>query len=287
MKEDIRAIIIGIIQAIVTVVLTIAMTSNWIVVAVLFAVDIIAFALLYLYYKKKLKEKEDECDEKLKEKDAEHEKKLAERDELLRLYKNIGIDDCTEELKGTPLEPRQCMQSVNKYLDFMGVGGNKWVDQDDKVDMFKTMLKKVKASKGRVRYLLVDPRSEGYRRLKELRQNKVPSASYIQFKKLVKKYDCLEVRLYDDIPSFRLQFVDQEYVAVSRYYIEHELHAKKEFGWKIPHLIIRAERLGDIQKGETEYQGTLYKSFEQLYEYIWAHSKDINELDISILESEE
>lgn len=261
MKEYIWAIVIGVIQAVVTAVVTIAMTNNWAILAALVAIDIIIFAILFLYYNNKIKSRED----------------------LLKLYKNVGIDGCTEELQGTRFEPRQCMKDVSKYLDFMGVGGNKWVDQDDKLELFENMLKRVKASNGKVRYLLIDPRSDGYRKLKELRHNKVPSASYKRFKKFVRKYNCLEVRLYDDLPSFRLQFVDQEYVAVSRYYIEYELHTKNKFGWKIPHLIVRAEKLSDIQKGEMEYQGTLYKSFEQLYEYIWAHSTDIKDVDLNTL----
>lgn len=269
MKEYIWAIAIAVIQAVVTAVVTIALTNNWMFFGVMIGIDIIIFTPLFFYFRKKLK--------------AE----LDSRNAMLKLYRNVGIDGCTEELQGTPFEPKQCMKNVNKYLDFMGVGGNKWIDQDDKLDLFKDMLKRVKAANGKVRYLLIDPRCDGYRRLKELRQNKVPSSSYRRFKKLVSKFDCLEVHFYDDLPSFRLQFVDQEYVAVSRYYIEHELHAQKNFGWRIPHLIVRAERLGDIQKGETEYQGTLYKSFEQLYEYIWTHSADIKDVDLESLFADE
>lgn len=258
-KEVLIAIIIGVIQAIVTSIAANFFAEGlWLTVSMI-VIDVIALILLYLYFHNKIKEKEN----------------------LLQLYKNVGIDSCTEELKDTQFEPRQCMRNVKKTLDFMGVGGNKWVDQDDKLQLFKEMLNRAAASQGRVRYLLIDPRSDGYKKLRELRKNKVPSKSYKQFKKLVEKYDCLEVRLYDDLPSFRLQFVDNEYVAVSRYYIEHELHAQKDFGWKIPHLIVRAEKMSNIQKGETEYQGTLYKSFEQLYQYIWDHSEDIKDIELS------
>ncbi len=258
MKEYVLPIVIGVLQGIVSVVVSLAMLKNITIMIVLVVVDVFAIVGLFLYFRNKLKAKE----------------------KLLDLYKNVGIDGCTEKLQGTSFEPQQCMSIVSKYLDFMGVGGNKWVDQDNKQDLLINMLKRVKAAKGRVRFLLIDPRSDGYKRLKELRKDKVPRDSYKRFQKLVKEYECLEVHLYDDLPSFRLQFVDQEYVAISRYYIEHELHAKKEFGWKNPHLIVRAEKIGDIQKGETQYQGSLYKSFEQLYEYIWTHSADLKYINL-------
>lgn len=243
-RELVITIIIGILQAVATAVVGHFLQGGKMLIPFIIIVNIVVFVLVYRFINNKFK-----------------------------LYKRVGIIGCTEKLQGTQFEPRKCMKSVNKYLDFMGVGGNKWVDQDDKMELFLAMLERVKATNGKVRYLLINPNSKSFAQLKKLRKNKVPSSSYYKFKELVAKYDCLEVRLYDDLPSFRLQFVDQEYVAVSRYYIEHELHEKANFGWKIPHLIVRAEKITNIQKGQTEYQLTLYKSFEQLYQYIWEHSE--------------
>lgn len=257
-RETIITVLIGILQALVTAVVGHLLQGKLVLIIAIVAINVVVIILVWNFFRRKVKE----------------------RDDLLQLYKNVGIDGCTEELKDTPFEPRQCMRNVNKYLDFMGVGGNKWVDQDDKLELFEDMLNRVQAANGKVRYLLINPNSHGYKALKKLRNNKVPSSSYTTFRSLVEKYNCLEVRLYDDLPSFRLQFVNQEYVAVSRYYIEHELHANKDFGWKIPHIIVRAEKISNIQTGETEYSATLYKSFEQLYQYIWERSTDIkNEIN--------
>ncbi len=272
-KDTFLTIVIGIIQAIISGAVAYFFNGGVILIIAIVVVDLVLFLVLYLYFKNRMSSKEDALN-----------KIIVEKDELINLYKNIGIEGCTKELQGTQFEPRQCMRKVKKYLDFMGVGGNKWVDQDDKLQLFEEMLKRVQAQHGSVRYLLIDPRCDGYKKLKELRQNKVPSSSYKRFKKLVKKYSCLEVRLYDDLPSFRLQFVDQEYVAVSRYFIEHELHTQKQFGWKIPHLIVRAEKIGNIEDGETDYPITLYKSFEQLYQYIWDRSVDIKTIELPVQE---
>ena len=255
-RETLVAVVIGVIQAFVTAGVGYLLQGKLVIfLLIVLVVNVVAFVLVWKFFKRKLKE----------------------RDAILQLYKNVGIDGCTEELKGTRFEPRQCMRDVNRYLDFMGVGGNKWVDQDDKLELFENMLKKVQAANGKVRFLLINPNCKSYSELKKLRNNKVPSKSYKIFRELVEKYECLEVHLYNDLPSFRLQFVNQEYVAVSRYYIEHELHSKKDFGWKIPHIIVRAEKIINIQTGETEYSATLYKSFETLYQFIWEHSQDIKQ----------
>ena len=42
------------------------------------------------------------------------------------------------------------------------------------------------------------------------------------FLKLAHEYSCLEVRFYDQIPCFRLVFIDDRIVAVSRYKMDKE-----------------------------------------------------------------
>ncbi len=246
------AIGIGVIQAIVTTIVTVVVSGKWFLPVILIAVGIIACALMYFHLNAKIK-----------------------------LYERVGIVDCTEELKETRFEPKQCMKDVTKYLDFMGVGGNKWVDQDDKIILLKSMLERVSASNGKVRYLLINPNCERFRTLAKLRKEMVPNRSYLILKNLMKQYDCLEVRLYDDLPSFRLQFVDQEYVAVSRYFVEHDAHEREDFGWKTPHLVVRAERTDDISGGKREHQASLYKSFEQLYQFIWQRSISIQDVNLT------
>ena len=66
----------------------------------------------------------------------------------IRLYEELGITDCTKELKGTQLEPMQCMKQVRASLSFMGVGGEKWVKDQQLQKAFKIMLRLRKSMGG-------------------------------------------------------------------------------------------------------------------------------------------
>ena len=198
--------------------------------------------------------------------------------EMLRkkfhLYEELGIINCTEELKGTQLEPIQCMKDIHASLSFMGVGGEKWVKDVQLRKAFENMLHRTKSMGGEVRFLLINPASEAYGRLYQLRGESVPYDSYERFVDLVNKFDNLKVRLYSDMPSFRMQFVDDTYLAVSRYYFDKVSHDSFGGGWKTPHLIISNEQK-EFGKNEPRHKGSLYGSFLLSYNFIWAHSNKI------------
>ena len=92
----------------------------------------------------------------------------------IHLYEELGIINCTKELKGTQLEPIQCMKDVHTSLSFMGVGGEKWVKDVQLRKAFENMLRQTKSMGGEVRFLLINPASEAYSRLYQLRGESVP-----------------------------------------------------------------------------------------------------------------
>lgn len=192
----------------------------------------------------------------------------------IHLYEELGIINCTKELKGTQLEPIRCMKDVHTSLSFMGVGGEKWVKDLQLRNAFEKMLYQTKSMGGEVRFLLINPASEAYGRLYRLRGESVPYASYEHFANLVNKFDNLKVRLYSDMPSFRMQFVDDTYLAISRYYFDKMSHDSFGGGWKTPHLIICTEQK-NFGENEPRYKGSLYDSFLLSYNFIWAHSDKI------------
>lgn len=192
----------------------------------------------------------------------------------IHLYEELGIINCTEELKGTQLEPIQCMKDVHTSLSFMGVGGEKWVKDPQLRKTFENMLRQTKTMGGEVRFLLINPASEAYSRLYQLRGESVPYDSYEHFANLVDKFDNLKVRLYSDMPSFRMQFVDDTYLAISRYYFDKVSHDSFGGGWKTPHLIISTEQR-EFGESESRYKGSLYGSFLLAYNFIWSHSEKI------------
>ena len=165
----------------------------------------IAFVLLAItigegIFIHKTNKKERKKDEQI----AEISKARQDMDELIKKYEEVGITDCTGELKGTELEPMRCMKNVKHTLYFMGVGGSKWVmGSNGEYEQFEKMLKRVKASKkGDVRFLVIDPSGNGYKELEELRgKDAVPKESYRALFSLTQKYACMQVHLYDHLPS--------------------------------------------------------------------------------------
>ena len=198
-------------------------------------------------------------------------KKLDACQKKLQLYEQLGIIDCTEKLKGSDLEPLTCMSNVFNSLYFMGVGGEKWVKTNHLRRVFANMLRETKARGGEVRFLLINPASQAYSDLYELRGESVPYESYSHFVSMTKKFDNLKVRLYDHLPSFRMQFVDKTYLAVSHYYFKKADHEEWEGGWKIPHLIIRN---AGREYGKKQYE-SLFDAFLVAYDSFWKNGIDI------------
>lgn len=194
--------------------------------------------------------------------------------EKIHLYEELGIINCTKELKGTQLDPARCMRDVHTSLSFMGVGGEKWVKDKQLRKIFENMLRQTKTMGGEVRFLLINPASEAYGRLYQLRGESVPYDSYERFADLVNKFDNLKVCLYSDMPSFRMQFVDDAYLAISRYYFDKVSHDNSGGGWKTPHLIICNEQR-EFGENEPKHKGSLYGSFLLSYNFIWTHSVNI------------
>lgn len=192
------------------------------------------------------------------------------------LYQELGIINCTQGLKGTQLAPLECMPNVHKSLYFMGVGGEKWVKDEQLRKTFSKMLLRSKSVGGEVRFLLIDPASDAYSNLYSMRGESVPFESYERFVDLKKKHPNLQVHLYDHLPSFRMQFVDDQYLAVSRYYFDKNAHDRWEGGWKIPHLIIR-NVYQEYGHEEVIHKWSLFESFQLAYEFGWDKGRDIME----------
>lgn len=272
-KEIITISIPAAVEAILTFVLTQVLSLEiWGIVLVVFINAIVLF-LLYLWFLKKVN--------KYEEKDAIlRDMGITAKEDLLafkELHKNLdllGIGSCTDKLTDTPFIPKSCMQNVKQTLFFMGVAGSKWVNDPPVYAEFERMLRKVSAAHGEVRFLLLNPNGNGWKKLKKLRRDNLSDVSYDKYRILMKSYHCLKVRLYDPLPSFRLQFVDGTYVAVSRYKFEFSEYEKTHYGWDAPHLIVKNEAQ-DLAQGTTKHFWSLYMAFQFLYDHIWDLSDEL------------
>lgn len=272
-KEIITISISAAIEAILTFVLTQVLSLKIWGIILTILIDGIVLLFLYLWFSKKINSHE--------EKDAIlRDIGITTIDHLLevkQLHKNLdllGIENCTNKLTDTPFTPEICMQNVKKTLFFMGVAGSKWVNDPPVYAEFERMLRKVSAAQGEVRFLLLNPNGSGWEKLMKLRRDNLSKASYDKYRILMKDYPCLQVRLYDPLPSFRLQFVDATYVAVSRYKFEFSEYEKTHYGWDAPHLIVENEAQ-DLTQGTIKHFWSLYMAFQFLYNHIWDLSEEL------------
>lgn len=185
--------------------------------------------------------------------------------EVITILKEMGIVGATSRLSESKFEPDQCMAQAHRKLFFMGILGSKWVILPHVRAEFVKFLKRVQAQNGSVRFLLIEPESRFFGRLKTLREGAISDESLQHFKMLMKEFSCLEVRLYDQMPCFRLVFIDDKILAVSRYKIDKEGYFQSKFGWEAPHIIV-----------DSSAPWSLYSAFELYYEQIWDGSKDLN-----------
>lgn len=272
-KEIVAVLISAAVDAILTFVLTQALSGKTLGIVLVIFLNVAVLIIFYLWFSKKVK-KYAEKDAILSDMNITSEEHLLTLKELHKNLDLLGIEKCTEKLTDTPFMPQICMQNVKKTLFFMGVAGSKWVNDPPVYAEFERMLRKVSAAQGEVRFLLLNPNGNGWKQLKKLRRDNLSDISYNKYRTLMENYPCLKVRLYDPLPSFRLQFVDGTYVAVSRYKFEFSEYEKTHYGWDAPHLIVENEEQ-ELVQGTTKHFWSLYMAFQFLYDHIWNLSEEL------------
>ncbi len=154
---------------------------------------------------------------------------------LIQRLGEVGIVEVTDALQGTKYTPQEC-RHTKRSLAFLGILGSKWVNDKN----YETFLGRMDATDGTVKFLLINPDGRGYQRLSDVREETINPDSLEKFYALQQRYSVLRVKLYDDLPSFRMIFIDGKELAVSTYKLDKEGHFKSRFGWDNPHLVLDA-----------------------------------------------
>ena len=194
--------------------------------------------------------------------------------------RRLGIKECTSRLKDTKFSPIACMEKVENRLLFLGVSGSKWIDEKSE-KAFCDMLEKLDEANGEVRFLLIDPTCKDFIKMRELRGNGSGGMSiepYKKWKELINKHSrCLKVRCFNKhLPLFRMQFMDREELAISKYLFQEEQNKTAENGWQNPHLIIGAKKGSD-------HMFSLLPAFEKYFEEEWEAATDLLDIDLTKL----
>lgn len=189
---------------------------------------------------------------------------------LQEVLELAGIIDATTSLSESKFTPSECMKKATKRLWFMGILGSKWVIPAHVRFEFEQFLKKMEAVGGSVRFLLINPESQAFAKLRSFRGGAISCESLKYFAELIAKYgNTLEVRLYDHLPHFRLVFIDDSLLAMSRYKIDMEGYFQSKFGWDAPHLVI--SRKSDW---------SLAYAFEMYYVDEWLRAKNLQQVKL-------
>ena len=188
-------------------------------------------------------------------------------------FRRLGFKLAENSLRNSNYAPRDCFSKTSRELDFMGMLGSKWVSDPKIRNEFISFLDEVEADDGQVRFLLADPSGSGYEQLSEMRQESLSNDAdhYHRYESLSEDYDCFEVRLYTQIPTFRMVFLDNGELVVSRYrYRQRDKETNR--AWKvIPHLII-----------DSDEEWTFRDPFRRTFEHIWDNSESISDDTIDL-----
>ena len=191
---------------------------------------------------------------------------LYDYDSLIRL-REIGLEQCTKTLKNTDLEPMRCMKKTRKQLYFSGICGNKWIGNKKGFKEFQNMLHRVADNNGQVRFLLINPKSETFIKMIAQQGGDNHNDVFYKWKQLVVENPCLSVRCFNELPSFRMQFMDDQKMALTKYHYQKDEYEKYNKGWNSPHLIINSNA-----------PFSFYNVFEKNYLNEWDNSIDITKI---------
>jgi hypothetical protein len=184
--------------------------------------------------------------------------------EKLVLLKNIGIDFVIPEaqLSESQYSHRNCLESkIKTNLWIAGVLANKWTDKVHR-ELFEKCL--FRLQKKEVRFLLIHPESNIYKRLNRENSMINNSHSLNELRKLMDEHKNLKVKLTKDQPNNRLMFINGSTLIFSRYYLG-ESPSSSDY------LVI---------KSDPNTPTPVYHFFENFYENLWnSESNNIEKLE--------
>ena len=161
-----------------------------------------------------------------------------ERRELDELVQTLGISSASAlELRRSKMEPLECISQTISRLWFCGILATKWVADAYTRSELEKLLERLDNNNGSVRFLVIDPESDGYRRFKELRWGDEDMRSVTILQDLAVSHPCFEIRMYDALPTFRMVLIDQSIMSFSPYLLVPGIQRSRS-GWDAPHVVL-------------------------------------------------
>ena len=164
-------------------------------------------------------------------------------DPRLELFDDLGIMRAsTLHLRGSRLEPLDCIARTTVSLHSSGVLAGKWVTEPLAYRKLDELLYRLDdegdPDSVDVKFLVINPDSEAFAELSEMRAG-APSVEPVnKLIALSKKYQCLQVRGFSHLPTVRYIAIDDDLVSFSPYAMEEEAYQVSRDGWDAPHVLL-------------------------------------------------
>lgn len=158
---------------------------------------------------------------------------------LLQLCSLIGISTTTKlSLTDSHIAPLACIRRTRSRLYFSGVLASKWVEQPDVFLEFKGLLNRLDKEQGEVKFLIINPFGDAFRRLHALRGGRLSTKSLGPLERLSVEHPSFEVRLVDALPAFRIVSIDDDVLSFSPYRLAAAGYVASGQGWEAPHIVL-------------------------------------------------
>jgi hypothetical protein len=190
-------------------------------------------------------------------------------DNRMDLMNLLGITSASAlRLRGSRLEPADCIERATHTLYFAGVLAGKWVTEESVFNSLKDLLHRFDTQDypGQVRFMVLDPTSSAYRRLKQMRGGATDVESVNRLVRLSQRFQCLEIRGIAHLPAFRLIVIDDDIVSFSPYALEGEAYKTSRAGWEAPHVML-----------DPLAPWPLASAFRHYYEETWRVARSLDE----------
>ena len=184
---------------------------------------------------------------------------------LFNALSQIGLVEISGKLSNSPFTPDACIRRSTRSLSFLGVLGSKWVNDPAVRAQFSAFLGSIEAKNGHVQFCLINPWGSAYKKLYGFRSGNINWESLRHYRDLKARYGCLEVKLYDALPKFRLIFIDEKLCVIARYKIDERGYYTSRYGWAAPHLSFLAEA-----------DWSFYDPFSAYFGEFWSKAKSID-----------
>lgn len=158
---------------------------------------------------------------------------------LLQLCSLIGISTTTKlSLTDSHIAPLACIRRTRSRLFFSGVLASKWVEKPDVFLEFKELLNRLDKEQGEVKFLIINPFGDAFRRLHALRGGRLSTKSLEPLERLTAEHSSFQVRLFDALPAFRIVSIDDDVLSFSPYRLAAAGYVASGQGWEAPHIVL-------------------------------------------------